>query len=613
MARKLSRVARRVVGISAAAMVSFAGAFALAEDELQVAAPANSVVNPFSAKRQVSGAAEVVAPPVAEQTSVPQAEQGVPKAYQNPFARNPFSKQTATPRFVTPQLHPGPLSRWNQQPVSQPHHATLPDADRRINFKSEQSVAADEGHDLMGPLSIEQDKATLFALPGGESAGDVRPVVPPDPSYFGTENIVQPNWLPPDETQEAASVIDPAELAESTRAVAQPQNDPFENDAEVAALPAADSEIIISDDGPRLTSGGAANAPAAGAVPQVVRPLPPTAAKGAEEWYAEAEQAASEATTPDQFAAIVHLCRRGLECRPPREQATALRSLAAWSCNRCGELESEQRREDEALKAFELAIQWDPTCWLALHNRAVSRAQQGNLEGALADFNRALELNPGLAVAYRNRGELLAATGRTEEAVVDYSNALTQLPNDAELHAMRGHALHRLGRYEEATKDLGQSIEIAPHHADVFAHRGNVYAEVGEYGRAIADFRQALALDAQSADAHRSLAWLLATCPDAQYRNPHEAMAAAQAAMKIAAAGDPFMLDTLAAAYASAGQFDQAVRLQEEAISNVPESFAQPFNSRLALYRAKQPFRNGTTVDGDVRAASLEADSRATR
>jgi tetratricopeptide (TPR) repeat protein len=178
---------------------------------------------------------------------------------------------------------------------------------------------------------------------------------------------------------------------------------------------------------------------------------------------------------------------------------------------------------------------------------------------------------------------------------------------------MRGHALHRLGRYEEATKDLSQSIEIAPHQADVFAHRGNVYAELGEYGRAIADFQQALALDAQSADAYRSLAWLLATCPDAQYRNPHEAVAAAQAAMKIAAAGDPFMLDTLAAAYASGGQFDQAVRLQEEAIANVPESFAQPFNSRLALYRAKQPFRNGANVDGDVRAATLEADSRTTR
>jgi tetratricopeptide (TPR) repeat protein len=594
-------------------MVSFAGAFALAEGELQVAAPANSVVNPFSAKRQAPAAAEVVAPPAAAPTSVPQAEQGVPKAYQNPFAQNPFSKRPAAPRFVTPQLHPGPLSRWNQAPVSQPHHATLPDADRRINFRSGGGEVADEGHDLMGPLSIEQDKATLFALPGGEPPGSARPVVPPDPSYFGTENIVQPNWLPPDESQEAASVIDPAELAESTRSVAQPQTDPFENDAEIAALPAADSEVIISDDEPSLTSCATANEPGGRAVPQVVRPLPPTTSKGAEEWYADAEQAAAEATTPDQLAAVVHLCRRGLECRPPQDQATALRSLAAWSCNRCGELESEQRREDEALKAFELAIQWDPSCWLALHNRAVSRAQQGNLEGALADFNRALELNPGLAVAYRNRGELLAATGRTEEAVADYSNALTQLPNDAELHAMRGHALHRLGRYEQATKDLGQSIEIAPHQADVFAHRGNVYAELGEYGRAIDDFRQALALDAQSADAHRSLAWLLATCPDAQYRNPHEAVAAAQAAMKIAAAGDPFMLDTLAAAYASAGQFDQAVRFQEEAIANVPANFAEPFNERLALYRAQQPFRNGATVDNDVRAASLEADSRASR
>jgi len=288
---------------------------------------------------------------------------------------------------------------------------------------------------------------------------------------------------------------------------------------------------------------------------------------------------------------------------------TALRGLAAWACNRSGEIESDQRREDKALKAFELAIEWDPKCWLALHNRAVSRAQQGNLDGALADFNRSLTLNPGLAVAYRNRGELLAATGRTEEAVADYTTALAQLPEDADLLAMRGEAYHRLGLYEEAIADLTHSVESAPHSAIVYAQRGNVQAELGDYPRAIADFRQALAIDGQSAEAYRSLAWLLATCPDQRYRNPRQALASAERAAQLAAPGDPFVLDALAAAHANAGRFDRAVRCQQEAILNVPGDFAGPFQERLTLYQQRRPFRNGAgeLVDENVRAASLEA------
>ena len=268
---------------------------------------------------------------------------------------------------------------------------------------------------------------------------------------------------------------------------------------------------------------------------------------------------------------------------------SALRSLAAWACNRSGEIESDRRRDDEALKAFELAIQWDPNCWLALHNRAVSRAQQGNLEGALADFNRCLQLNPGLAVAYRNRGELLAATGRTEEAAADYTSALVQLPQDAELLGMRGEAYHRLGRYEEAMADLTQAIEIAPQDAAAFAQRGNVRAELGDYPRAIADFRQAIAIDGQSAEAYRSLAWLLATCPDERYRDPQQALASAQRAAQLAAPGDPFVLDALAAAYASMGQFDHAVRYQQEAIINVPERFCRAVSRAARALSAAPP------------------------
>jgi tetratricopeptide (TPR) repeat protein len=639
MARKLSRVARCVLIVAATSALPPA----LAQSDVQVAPVTKQAMNPFAAKRAATAPQQSTSPANVEPISSPG-----PKVYQNPFAR-----REQAPRFVTPRLQPGPMSRW--------HRMEQASARPQVDQRPIQALATGPGivtakGDLSAPLAQEERRTALFTVPGGDEPIDL--TSPPDPAKFARKELQQPTWLLPHETQMAASA-ETSETYADERAVAHEEIDPFE-EAEAA-------DVVISDDAPVTESATATPkieatvkaeiaAPAPSIVdvqptpPQieepkteeivgteseeiagpelklpgvqetviakaqhpgpVVKQLPQPAKRGAEDWYADAEKTAGTATTIDDLAAVVQLCRRGIECQPDPELRISLRSLAAWACNRSGEIESDQRREDEALKAFELAIQWDPKCWLALHNRAVSRAQQGDLDGALADFNRSLQLNPGLAVAFRNRGELLAATGRTEDAIADYTMALAQLPQDAELLTMRGESYHRLGEYEPALADLSQAIELAPHNAAALSQRGNVQAELGEFGKAIADFQQALAADANSAEAHRSLAWLLATCPEERFRNPRQAIAAAEAAAKLAAPGDPFVLDALAAANANAGQFDRAVRIQREAITNVPEDFAGPFQQRLALYADRQPFRNGTAglVDENVRAASLETD-----
>jgi Flp pilus assembly protein TadD len=177
---------------------------------------------------------------------------------------------------------------------------------------------------------------------------------------------------------------------------------------------------------------------------------------------------------------------------------------------------------------------------------------------------------------------------------------------------MRGHALHRLGRYQDSLDDLNRAIELAPQNAEAFAHRGNVLAERGDFGRAIRDFQQSFRLDAESPDAYRSLAWLLATCPDPRFRNPQQALAAAKRAESLATPGDCFVLEAVAAAHANAGQFDQAVMYQREAVAIAPGDFRPAFAGRLALYEQRQPFRNGGNgaAKSDVRAASLETNAR---
>jgi len=53
---------------------------------------------------------------------------------------------------------------------------------------------------------------------------------------------------------------------------------------------------------------------------------------------------------------------------------------------------------------------------------------------------------------------------------------------------------------------------------------------------------------------------------------------------------DPFALDALAAAYAAAGRFDDAVATAESALLVAPPEVAAEIEIRLALYRTGQRF-----------------------
>ena len=99
-----------------------------------------------------------------------------------------------------------------------------------------------------------------------------------------------------------------------------------------------------------------------------------------------------------------------------------------------------------------------------------------------------------------------------------------------------------------------------------------------------------------------NLAWILATHEDAQIRDGAEALRLARRACELTRHELPGHLDTLAAAYGEAGQFDQAVKTIEKAIqlalTGGKEEMAKDFRRRLALYKAKLPYHEPSTPGG---------------
>ncbi len=90
-------------------------------------------------------------------------------------------------------------------------------------------------------------------------------------------------------------------------------------------------------------------------------------------------------------------------------------------------------------------------------------------------------------------------------------------------------------------------------------------------------------------------AWMLATNPNASIRNGAEAMDLARRAVQLSAGRDPAILGTLAAAYAEAGRFPEAVetarKAAELAARQDKPSMAESLKAQIALYEAQKPFR----------------------
>jgi tetratricopeptide (TPR) repeat protein len=324
----------------------------------------------------------------------------------------------------------------------------------------------------------------------------------------------------------------------------------------------------------------------------------------ADGWCAEAERAAEGAKTIDDFSAVIELCQQGLRNEPSMETASRIRRLAAWSHNRRGEILAENQRPQDALAEFDLAIGFDPDSSLAIHNRAVTLAQQNRPADALADFNRVIELNPGLAVAYRNRGELLVSIGLTEDSIRDYNRALEQLTEDADLYCARAFAWQQLGQLDKALDDLNRAIRLSSANAQAYTQRASLAVERGDFAQAVRDLQRSIQLNATVAEPHRSLAWLLATCPDPRFRDSKLAVEQARQAQTHSAGADPMVLDTLAAAQASAGDFAAACDSLRQALQAAPPDFAQALHARLAMYERGQPFVE--QVASDVQTASFE-------
>lgn len=186
-----------------------------------------------------------------------------------------------------------------------------------------------------------------------------------------------------------------------------------------------------------------------------------------------------------------------------------------------------------------------------------------------------------------------------EEAENHFLEALRIQPTYAEALQNLGVLLVWHGDFDRAKSYLDQAITVKPSVAEVYGRVGYALDLQARTRDAIACYREAVRLRPNDGNVCNDLAWLLATCPDESLRNGPDAVRLAEHACELTATNRAVFVGTLAAAYAEAGRFPDAIAAAQKAIA-LAEANRQPDlveNNRrlLELYRSGKPHHEPAT------------------
>ncbi len=313
-------------------------------------------------------------------------------------------------------------------------------------------------------------------------------------------------------------------------------------------------------------------------------------------------------------------CEKGLQLDPGRFDFIGLRS----------QIHSARGDTESALLDLAMVIQQDPD---QLPDYLIRRGDIymdcEEYERAIADYNRVIELAPEIPYPYVQRGNahwlleqrdlalenytlaiekdanwfwpyfrracLLRFIDRWEEALADFEKSIQLDPTFLGNYEFRCELYRDMGRMDEAMKDLDQALTLAPKGPKGIKFLNlramwNYFDE--QYQKAIRAHVEALKLDPDHAPTLNYLAWIWCTAPDATVRNGKRALDCATRACELTDFQNAGFLDTLAAAYAEMGEFDEAITTEEKAIDLAEdENSREEYLGRVEQYRNHEPLR----------------------
>jgi Flp pilus assembly protein TadD len=211
-------------------------------------------------------------------------------------------------------------------------------------------------------------------------------------------------------------------------------------------------------------------------------------------------------------------------------------------------------------------------------------------------YEHAVEATKNNFRMHTNYGIFLKQREEFDKAVMHFREALRINPRYSKAHNNLGKVLLKQENFDEAIRCFSAVLLIEDMNLpEVYGDMGLAYAYLGKDNLAITNMTKSIELDPNSTKSLNNLAWVLATTKDTKLRNPTDAVKYAQRVCELSDPNQPTVWDTLAAAYAAAGNFPEAVKTAEKAIKLAEaadeKNLAKEIQERLYLYKSDQPYR----------------------
>jgi tetratricopeptide (TPR) repeat protein len=205
-----------------------------------------------------------------------------------------------------------------------------------------------------------------------------------------------------------------------------------------------------------------------------------------------------------------------------------------------------------------------------------------------------VQLAPENSEIRANFGVALTRAERYDEAIEQYRISVRINPALAKARLNLARLLLNRGDRDGGLHELSEAVRFDASLVDAHLLIAQIHLDRQELPETIAALRKAQKLKRDDAELARKLSWLLATSPGLSREDRGEALRLARAAIQKASRKTPVFSDTLAAALAATGQYEEAARTIRRVLAAAEQAgnakAAAKYRERLELYESGRPY-----------------------